>query len=85
MDAESGGYRELVLHGGANGPMGKGTFGVSCQVKSIVKHRILGLGKRVRSAKKTDGLILMICTSCDMFLCKDVSFRVMMIAPALTF
>jgi len=32
-------------------PMGRGTFGVSSQPKSIVKHRILGVGKRVSCAK----------------------------------
>jgi len=32
-------------------PMGRGTFGVSGQLKSIVKHRIWGLGNRVSCAK----------------------------------
>jgi len=46
---------------------------VSGQLKSIVKHRILGLGKRVSCAKKTDGPILTICTSM-FFLRKELRF-----------
>ena len=41
---------EHVLHGDVNAPMprimGRGTFGLTGRLKSIVKHRIWGLGKR---------------------------------------
>jgi len=62
--------------------METGTFGVSGQLRSILKDRILGLGKRV-SCAKTGGLILTISTSYDMFLHKELPFGVTMIAPAL--
>ena len=51
-NAKSGGSKEHVLHANVYAPMGTGTFGVSAQLKSIVKHRILGSGKRVSCAKK---------------------------------
>jgi len=40
---------EHVLHGGVDALMGRGTFGDvwSGQLQSIVKHRILEIGKRV--------------------------------------
>jgi len=57
-------------------------FRMSGRLKSIVKHKILGLGKRV-SCAKMGGLMLAICTLCDMFLCKEL--HVAMIAHALKF
>ena len=38
-----GGSREHVLHGNVDAAMGKGTVGMSGRLKSIVKHRILGV------------------------------------------
>ena len=35
----------------ADAPMGRGTFGVSGRLKSILKHRIWGLGKKMTCAK----------------------------------
>jgi len=52
---------------------------LSGRLKSIVKHSIWGLGKNVNYAK-TDGPILMIYTSYDVFLCKELPFGVAMIA-----
>ena len=37
----------------------KALLGMSSQLKSIVKHRILGVGKMVSGAKKPGGLIEM--------------------------
>jgi len=48
-DAELVESREHVLHGFMyymgciHAPMGRGTFGVSRRLRSIVKHRILGV------------------------------------------
>ena len=42
--AESGGSRQRVLHGDVDAATGRDTFGVSGRLKSIVKHRILGVG-----------------------------------------
>jgi len=55
---------------------GNGHFWVSGPLKSIVKHRIWGLGKRVSSLNcaKMGGLILTTYTSYDVFLHKDVPF-----------
>ena len=36
-----------VLHGNVDASTARGIFGVCGQLKSIVKHRILGLGKKV--------------------------------------
>jgi len=47
---------EHVLYGDVDAPTGRGTFGVSGRFKSIVMHRIWGLGKR-GSCTKTDGPI----------------------------
>jgi len=58
--------------------MGTGTFGVSGQSKSVVKHGIWGLGKM-------GGPILMIYISYDVFLHKQLPFGVAMIAPVLNF
>jgi len=44
--------REHVLCGDADAPTGRGTFGVSSRLKSIVKNRILG--KRVSCVKSKD-------------------------------
>jgi len=41
-NAESGGSRERVLHGDVDAAQ-EGTLGVSGRLKSIVKHRILGI------------------------------------------
>jgi len=41
-------------------------LGVSGRLKSIVKHKIMGVGKRV-SRVKTGVPILTICTSCQWF------------------
>ena len=54
--------------------MGRGTFGVSGQQKSIVKHRILGLGKSMRCAKNLRGLLSMTYTLYDVFLHKKLTF-----------
>ena len=66
---------------------GNGHFWVSGPLKSIVKHRILGLGKRVNSLNcaKTGGLILTTYTSYDVFLYTQLSPAVAVIAPALKF
>ena len=52
---------------------------LSGRLKSIVKHSILGLGKSVNYAN-TGGPILMLHTSYDAFLCKELPFGVAMIA-----
>jgi len=49
-------------------------LGVSGRLKSIVKHKIMGVGKRV-SRVKTGVPILTICTSCDLFLRKELPFE----------
>jgi len=59
-------------------------LGVSGQLKSIVKHRILGAGKNSDVCKKGE-LILMIYTSCDVFLHKKLTFGVTVIVRALKF
>jgi len=69
----SGGSREYLLHEDVDAPMGKGTFGVSGWLKSIVKHRILGLGKRV-SCAKASGPILAIYMSYVMFFAQGIAF-----------
>jgi len=51
QNAESVGFRERVLHGVQMPRREEGTFGVSGQLKSIVKYRILGFDKRVSCAK----------------------------------
>ena len=43
---------ENVLHENVDASVGRSTFGVSDQLKSAVKNRILGLCKRVSCAKK---------------------------------
>ena len=72
-NAESGGSREYVLHADMHAAKGRGTFGVSVQLKSIAKHRIWGLGKRV-SCAKTDGLICTMCRPYDICLHKELPF-----------
>ena len=59
--------QETCITWGVDAPRGRGTFGVSDRLKSIVKYRILGLGKRV-SCVKTGAPILTISTSYDVFL-----------------
>jgi len=49
-NAKSGWSREHVLHEDADAPMGRGAFGVSDRLKSIVKHTSWGLGKRMSCA-----------------------------------
>jgi len=46
---------------GADGPTGRGTFGVSDRLKNIVKHKIWGW------VRMGCGPILTIYTSCDAF------------------
>jgi len=54
-------------------PHGNGHFlGVSGRLKSIVKHRTLGVCYKRVSCAKTDGPILTIYTSHDMFLRKEL-------------
>jgi len=60
---------------------GKGTFGGNWMAE---KHGIGGLGRRM-SCANTGGPILMICTSFDVILCKELPFRVAIIASALKF
>jgi len=55
------------------------SVGVSGRLKSIVKHRIWGLGKRVRGVKKTSGPTVTIYASYDVFLLKKLLFEVAMI------
>jgi len=65
-------------------PLEGALLGVSGRLNSIVKHRILGLGKRMSGAK-TGGPILIICMSYDLFLHKDLLFGVAVLALALKF
>jgi len=49
---ESSGSREHMLHGDVDASTARALLrGVSSQVKSIVKHRIWGLSKRVSCAE----------------------------------
>jgi len=41
-----------VLRGNVDAPVGRGTFGVSGRLKSIVKHRIFGVGSKGELCKK---------------------------------
>jgi len=50
-DAELGSSGEHVLHGDKDAPMGRGIFGMSGRLQSVVKHLILGLGNTVSCAK----------------------------------
>jgi len=80
-DVESGVARNHILHGGADAPTGKGTFGVSGWLKNIVKQRILqGLGKRV-SLAKTGRPTLTIHMSYDVFPWKDVPLGLLINLP----
>ena len=69
---------------GVDALTGMDTFGVSRWLKSIVKHWILRVGKRVSCARK-GGPILVIYTLRDMFLHKELPFGVAVFAPALKF
>ena len=53
-DAESGGSREHVLHRDVDGLYLKGHFGVDGRLKSIVKHRIFGIGYKKASIRSQD-------------------------------
>ena len=55
-------------------PTGKGTFGMSVRLKSIVKHRISGGGVKRVSSAKSGGPMLTIYTSYDVFLRKELPF-----------
>jgi len=72
-DAESGGSRKLYYKG-CRCPVEMGTFGVSARLKSIIQQRTLGVGKKGELYKKGGGLMLMICTPYDVFLCKELPF-----------
>jgi len=73
--AESGGSRKLYYIG-CRCPAERGTFGVSARLQSVVKQGTLGVGKKGELYKEGGGLMLMICTPYDMFLCKELPFWV---------
>jgi len=66
--------------------MGRGTFGVSDQLKSIIKHRILAAGLKGELCKKKTGApILTTHMSYYVFLHKKLPLGGVMIASALKF
>jgi len=86
-DAESGGSREYILRGNVDARVGRGTFGTSVQLKSILKYRIWRLGKTVSCAKNTWTDLNNLCDIwCDF--AQEVALwwsLVAMIAPVLKF
>ena len=68
------GSREHVLHGDIDADTGRGTLRVSGRLKSIAKHRILGVWLIGSAMQKMGGGTLAIYTLYDVLLRKELPF-----------